>query len=70
MNISTKSEYDLQALIYLASNDEGGAIPDPEIAERWSVPVKHLEQIIKTLADLCTQADHPLAVSLKSSSGR
>jgi rrf2 family protein (putative transcriptional regulator) len=150
VNISTKSEYGLRALIYLASNSERGAIPAREIAERWNVPVKYLEQILKTLkeagivtsqvgigggyrlarsaalittgevireldgrlapmgcvssydyepcefenacglktlwararaalvgvldqttlADLCTQADHPRVVSLKSSSGR
>ena len=51
MNISTKSEYGLRALIYLASNSERGAIPDREIAERWSVPVKYLEQILKALKE-------------------
>lgn len=51
MNISTKSEYGLRALIYLASNNERGAIPAREIAERWSVPVKYLEQILKTLKE-------------------
>ena len=51
MNISTKSEYGLRALIYLASNNERGAIPAREIAERWSVPVKYLEQILKDLKE-------------------
>jgi Rrf2 family protein len=51
MNVSTKSEYGLRALIYLASNSEREAVPAREIAEKWSVPVKYLEQILKTLKD-------------------
>lgn len=51
MNVSTKSEYGLRALIYLASNEDRPAIPAREIAERWSVPVKYLEQILKLLKD-------------------
>jgi Rrf2 family protein len=51
MNISTKSEYGLRALIYLASHSERAAIPVREIAEKWNVPVKYLEQILKTLRD-------------------
>src|SRR5262245_8389936 len=51
MNISTKSEYGLRALIYLASNSDREAIPAREIAEKWSVPAKYLEQILKTLKE-------------------
>jgi Rrf2 family protein len=51
MNVSTKSEYGLRALIYLASNSEREAVPAREIAEKWSVPVKYLEQILKTLKE-------------------
>jgi Rrf2 family protein len=51
MNISTKSEYGLRALIYLASNRERDAVPAREIAEKWNVPVKYLEQILKLLKD-------------------
>jgi Rrf2 family protein len=51
MNISTKSEYGLRALIYLASHKEREAIPAREIAEQWNVPVKYLEQILKTLKE-------------------
>jgi Rrf2 family protein len=50
MNVSTKSEYGLRALIYLASNSHE-TVPAREIAEKWSVPVKYLEQILKTLKD-------------------
>src|SRR5438132_10758804 len=51
MNISTKSEYGLRALIYLASHSRDEAIPAREIAEQWHVPIKYLEQILKTLKD-------------------
>jgi Rrf2 family protein len=51
MNISTKSEYGLRALIYLASHRRNEAIPAREIADQWHVPIKYLEQILKTLKD-------------------
>ena len=51
MNISTKSEYGLRAMIYLSSNAERGPVPAREIAESWSVPIKYLEQILKTLKE-------------------
>ena len=51
MNVSTKSEYGLRALIYLAGSRDGRAIPAREIAERWKVPIKYLEQILKTLKE-------------------
>jgi Rrf2 family protein len=51
MNISTKSEYGLRALIYLASHRRDEAIPAREIADQWHVPIKYLEQILKTLKD-------------------
>src|SRR5262245_66619066 len=51
MNVSTKSEYGLRALIYLAGADGREAIPAREIAERWNAPVKYLEQILKTLKE-------------------
>jgi len=47
VNISTKSEYGLRALIYLASNSERGAIPAREIAERWNVPRSNTSNRIK-----------------------
>ena len=51
MNITTKSEYGLRALIYLATEPHREAIPAREISEKWHVPVKYLEQILKTLKD-------------------
>jgi Rrf2 family protein len=51
MNVSTKSEYGLRALIYLAGCQDGRAIPAREIAEKWLVPIKYLEQILKALKE-------------------
>ena len=51
MNVSTRSEYGLRALIYLATHGEQRLIPAREISEKWNVPVKYLEQIIKALKD-------------------
>lgn len=51
MNVSTKSEYGLRALMHLATNAERGPVPAREIAEHWSVPVKYLEQILKLLKE-------------------
>src|SRR5215475_5638864 len=51
MNVSTKSEYGLRALIHLAGAGRREAIPAREIAERGDVPVKYLEQILKTLKE-------------------
>lgn len=49
MNVSTKSEYGLRALIYLGTHGADRVIPAREIAEKWDVPVKYLEQILKSL---------------------
>ena len=51
MNVSTKSEYGLRALIYLAGQGEGRLVPAREIAGKWNVPIKYLEQILKTLKE-------------------
>lgn len=51
MNVSTKSEYGLRALIYMAGQNEKRVVPAREIAEQWHVPIKYLEQILKTLKD-------------------
>ena len=93
MIVSTKSEYFLRALIYLARNSDREAVPAREIAGKWNLSYNYkpcefesgrglkafwararsaligvLDQTI--LADLCTRADRPCVVSLKSSSGR
>lgn len=58
MNVSTKSEYGLRALIYLAGHGEGRLVPAREIAEKWNVPVKYLEQILKSLKEAGVIAGH------------
>ena len=51
MYVSTKSEYGLLALIYLANRAEDRPVPAREISSEWKVPVKYLEQILKTLRE-------------------
>jgi Rrf2 family transcriptional regulator, cysteine metabolism repressor len=51
VNVPTKSEYGLRALIYLATHADQGLVPAREIAERWHVPVKYLEQILRILRE-------------------
>jgi Rrf2 family protein len=51
MNVSTKSEYGLRALIYIANHSDREAVPAREIAEKWKVPIKYLEQILKSLKE-------------------
>ena len=51
MNVSTKSEYGLRTLIYLAGAGRERLVPAREISEAWSVPFKYLEQILKTLKE-------------------
>jgi Rrf2 family protein len=51
MKVSTKSEYGLRALIYLAAHSERETIPAREIAEKWQVPIKYLEHILKLLKE-------------------
>jgi Rrf2 family protein len=51
MNVSTKSEYGLRALIYLAGCQDDRSVPAREIAQQWKVPIKYLEQILKTLKE-------------------
>jgi len=51
MNVSTKSEYGLRALIYLATHEDREVVPAREIATEWNVPVKYLEQILKSLKE-------------------
>ena len=51
MNVSTRSEYGMRALITLATRGENELVTAREISERWNVPVKYLEQILKTLKE-------------------
>jgi Rrf2 family transcriptional regulator, cysteine metabolism repressor len=49
MKLTSRSEYALLALIYLARREEEGYIPVHVIAEAQEIPFKFLEQILLTL---------------------
>lgn len=51
MNISTKSEYGMRAMLYLAERSARRLVPAREISQHWKVPVKYLEQILKILKE-------------------
>lgn len=72
MKVSTKSAYDLSPLTYLALSGEEQIIPTRVITERWHIPIKYPEKLLKilirpavagflnqtTIACLCTYASH------------
>lgn len=49
MKISTKGRYGLRALVDLAENETGKAIPIREISERQNISEQYLEQLFATL---------------------
>ena len=49
MKLTTKSEYALLALIYLARNDERGFIKIENICDEYGISKKYLEQIFCSL---------------------
>jgi Rrf2 family cysteine metabolism transcriptional repressor len=49
MRLTSRSEYALLALAYLARHATKGALPVPSIAEAQGIPPKFLEQILLTL---------------------
>ena len=49
MKVSTRGRYGLRAMIDLARNQSGGAIPLREIAERQNISIQYLEQIFVNL---------------------
>jgi len=50
MKISTKGEYGIRAMLYLAMAGEGGAVPSHEIAEHQAIPEPYLRQILAQLS--------------------
>ncbi len=50
MKISTKGRYAVRIMLDLAMNDDGEYIPIKNVAERQSVSVKYIEQIIILLS--------------------
>lgn len=49
MKLSVKSEYALLALSFLSSNYEKGLVKIEDIANKFDIPQKYLEQILLTL---------------------
>jgi Rrf2 family protein len=49
MKLTTKSEYSLLALIYIARNENRGFIKVEEICSRCNVPKKYMELLLTTL---------------------
>jgi len=49
MRLTTKSEYSLLALIYIARNEERGFIKMEDICKEYGISKKYLEQIIGSL---------------------
>lgn len=49
MRLSSKSEYALLALVYLARHEHTSYVPVQTIAEAQDIPAKFLEQILLTL---------------------
>ena len=51
MRISSRCEYGLRAMVYLAGHDDGRPVPLPEIAAGESIPAPFLERILAKLRE-------------------
>ncbi len=51
MRISSRCEYGLRAMVYLAGHDSGRPVPLPEIAAGESIPAPFLERILARLRE-------------------
>ena len=49
MRLSSRSEYALLALVYLARHEDAGYVPVQTIADAQDIPAKFLEQILLSL---------------------
>lgn len=49
MRLSTKSEYSLLALIYIARHEKDGFIKIKDMCSRYDMPKKYLEQLLSVL---------------------
>jgi Rrf2 family protein len=49
MRLSSRSEYALLALVYLARHEDAGYVPVQTIADTQDIPAKFLEQILLSL---------------------
>ncbi|MDE2691958.1 MAG: Rrf2 family transcriptional regulator [Acidobacteriota bacterium] len=50
MKISTKGEYGIRAMLYVAMHANGGPVPSHEIAVNQGIPEPYLRQILAALA--------------------
>ncbi len=50
MKISTKGEYGIRAMLYVAMHEGKGAVPSHEIAANQGIPEPYLRQILAALA--------------------
>ncbi len=51
MRISSRCEYGLRAMVYLAGRDDGRPVPLPEIAGDENIPAPFLERILAKLRE-------------------
>ena len=51
MRISSRCEYGLRAMVYLAGHDDGRPVPLPEIATEETIPAPFLERILARLRE-------------------
>ena len=49
MKLTTKSEYSLLALIYIARHERNGYIRIEEICDHYKIPAKYLEHLMTTM---------------------
>lgn len=49
MKLTTKSEYSLLALIYIARHEKNGFIKIEDICSKYDIPKKYLEQLLSSL---------------------
>ena len=52
MKISTKGEYGIRAMLYVAMHSDAGSVPSHEIAVNQGIPEPYLRQILAALARL------------------
>ena len=53
MKLTTKSEYSLLALIYIARHEKSGFIKIEDICSEYDLPKKYLEQLLSVLKQSC-----------------
>jgi DNA-binding IscR family transcriptional regulator len=64
MRISSRCEYGLRAMVFLAAREDGRPVPLPEIAAGEGIPAPFLERILARLREsgLVTALEGPLSL--------